>query len=98
MARNSGKFIWCGYQDHLPQFGKIYDIFIVKKLAFLCVNIYCKRGNFRGVKNFAVFMGIFITTKFNFDCLSRKFSYSCENHVVLLEKTKDVNTEVCSPD
>ena len=61
-------------------------------------NWYRKCGNFRGVENFAVFVGIFITTKFNFDCLSQKFSYSHENHIVLLEKTKDVNTEVCSPD
>ena len=54
-----------------------------------------KHGN---VEIFAVFVGIFATTKINFDCQSQNFSHSHEKHIVVLEKTKNANTEVSLPD
>lgn len=50
----SGEFIWCGYQDSLPQFGKIYDILIVEKQAFLCVNIFVTIGIDRHHNSFVI--------------------------------------------
>ena len=36
-------------------------------------------------------MGIFVTTKINFDCLARNFSHSRENHVVQMSILKSIH-------
>ena len=35
-----GDFVWHGYQEELPKFGRIYDIIIVEAKAFLCFEVY----------------------------------------------------------
>jgi len=42
---NLDDIILCGFQeDDLPLFGKIFDILLIKKLPFLCVQLFSTEG------------------------------------------------------
>ena len=36
--------VWCGYQEDLPQFGKIIDIILVESKVFFCFSLYITKG------------------------------------------------------
>ena len=38
-----GDFIWCGYQDGLPCFGKLFDILLIESRLF-CLHLYRTKG------------------------------------------------------
>ena len=40
-----GDYVLCGFQqDDMPEFGKVFDILLVKNEAFLCASIYTTKG------------------------------------------------------
>lgn len=46
--------VWYGYQEDLPQFGKIIDIILVESKVFLCFSLYNTKGIDRHHNSFII--------------------------------------------
>ena len=44
----------CGYQEELPQFGKIIDIIVVESKVFFCLSLYVTKGINRHFNSFII--------------------------------------------
>jgi len=48
------EFIWYGYQEELPKFGKLHDIILMDQQILLALNIYITKGIDRHHHSFVV--------------------------------------------
>ena len=46
--------MWCGYQEDLPQFGKIIDIIVIESKVFFCFCLYVTKGIDRHYNSFMI--------------------------------------------
>lgn len=49
-----GDFVWCGYKEELPQFGKVYDILVIDTKALLCLDVYITKRIDRHYHSFVI--------------------------------------------
>ena len=49
-----GDFVWYGYHEELPKFGRVYDIIVVEMKAFLCLDVYFTKGIDRHYHSFII--------------------------------------------
>ena len=49
-----GYFIWCGYQDELPCFGKLFDILLIESRVIFCLCLYHTKGIDRHHNSFVI--------------------------------------------
>ena len=51
---SSSDFIWYGYENELPCFGKVFSIVSVKQTFFLCLKVYRTKGTGRHSHSFVI--------------------------------------------
>ena len=49
-----GDFVWCGYQEELPQFGKLAEIFLIDSKTYFCLHTYSTRGINRHYNSYVI--------------------------------------------
>ena len=54
MKYHLGDFIWCGYQDDLPRFGKLSEILLTDSKTFFCLYLYSTKGIDRHYNRFII--------------------------------------------
>ena len=54
VCNHVGDFIWCGYQDELPCFGKLFDILLIESTVIFCLCLYHTKGIDRHHNSFVI--------------------------------------------